>query len=186
MTIKEIAVCAFKMLGRSDIAQTLLSGGTPDGEEAEKTDTLLYCINAVEDELARYYFPVKLTETLSSADGKYYFSAFTNRPVKILSVMADGKNAEYTASAQYILCAEKKITVEYEYAPAKKQLDDKSAFNGTAVGEKLVASGAAAEYCLVAGSIQLAQLWESRYREEIDLARGKFRTHAYIPPRRWV
>lgn len=186
MTIKEIAVCAFKMLGRSDIAQTLASGGTLDTESAEKTETLLYCVNAVEDELARYYFPVKLSETLSAADGKYYFSDFSNRPVKILSVTADGKSVEYKLFAQYVFCAEKKITVEYEYAPPKKQLEDKSAFDGTAVCEKLVAAGAAAEYSLVAGSVQLAELWESRYREEIDLARCKFRTHASVPPRRWV
>lgn len=186
MTIKEIAICAFRILGREDVAQILSTGGTLEGESAEKTETLLYCINAVEDELARYYFPVKTAETLTSTDGKFYFSDFANRPVKILSVTADGKNVDYKAFAQYVFCAEKKITVEYEYTPAKKQLTDKSAFDGTAVGEKLIAAGAAAEYCLVSGAVQLAEHWESRYREEIDLARGKFRTHAVIPPRRWV
>ena len=73
MTIKDIAVCAFKLLGRSDIAVALSAGSELDNESAEKTEALVYCINAVEDELARYYFPAKWTEELRSADGKFYF-----------------------------------------------------------------------------------------------------------------
>lgn len=186
MTIKDIAICAFKLLGRNDLAETLSSGEDLDSEGAEKAETLVYCINAVEDELARYYFPAKYAETLTSTDGKYRFSSFAFRPVKILSVTADGKLVNYSAASQYIICADKKITVEYEYLPAKRCLEDASAFDGTAVGENLVAAGAAAEYSLVSGSVRLAQTWESKYREEIELARDKFRTHAAIPPRRWV
>ena len=49
MTIKDIAVCAFKLLGRSDIAAALSAGSELDNESAEKTEALVYCINAVED-----------------------------------------------------------------------------------------------------------------------------------------
>ena len=173
-------------MGRNDIAEKLSSGGALDGEGGEKAETLVYCINAVEDELARYYFPVKFSQTLSSADGIYRFSEFAFRPVKILSVTADGKSVSYSAASQYIACGENKITVEYEFVPAKKSIDDASAFDGTVISENLIATGAAAEYSLVAGSVQFAELWESKYREEIDRARDKFRTHAVIPPRRWV
>lgn len=186
MTIKEIVICAFKLLGRNDIAQTLSDGGTADGECADKLETMLYCVNAVEDELVRYYFPLKKAEEFVSSDGKFAFDKFAERPIKILSVKSAGKETEYSLFPQYLQCGKSCITVEYEYAPQKKALSGISAFDGTAVGEQLIASGAAAEYCLISGAVNLSKTWESHYRCEIDCAREKFRTYAYIPPRRWV
>ncbi len=186
MTIKDIAVCAFKLLGRSDIAAALSAGSELDNESAEKTEALVYCINAVEDELARYYFPAKWTEELQSADGKFYFTDFAHRPVKILAVMSDGKTVDFKEYSKYIYCGHKSITVEYEYSPEKRGLEYASAFDGTAVGEGLIACGAAAEYCVVAGSVQLAAYWEGRYRRGIELLRGRMRARCVMPPRRWV
>ena len=76
--------------------------------------------------------------------------------------------------------------MEYEYSPEKRGLEYASAFDGTAVGEGLIACGAAAEYCVVAGSVQLAAYWEGRYRRGIELLRGRMRARCVMPPRRWV
>lgn len=186
MTLKNIIIRVLKTLDRGDIAATLEAGAEVGGEAAEKIELLIYCVNAVEDELARYYFPLKHEQTLLSDDGKYGFEKFAFKPVKILSVTAGGKNVKYTTFPQYIFCGESSITVCYEYTPPKRGLDELSAFDGTAVGESLIAAGAAAEYCLICGSVKLSETWEGRYRREIDSAREKYRVPAVIPPRRWV
>ena len=186
MTVKDVIVYAFKLLGRDDVAANILNEAELDKESTEKKETLLYCYNAVEDELARYYFPLTETQRLSSNSGKYSFDDFKYRPIKILSVKADGKSVKFSVNTKYLACAEKDVTVEYRYAPDKKQLSNVSEYDGYAVNESLIAAGILAEYCLISGAVQASRSWESRYREQIDKAQKKNRTPLSVPPRRWV
>lgn len=186
MTVKDVIVYAFKLLGREDAAENILNGEELDKDSGEKQETLLYCYNAVEDELARYYFPLTDTQQFASNSGVYGFDDFNFRPVKILSVKADGKPVKFKIHPKYFRCAEKSVEVEYQYAPDKKQLSDTSAYDGYAVGESLIAAGVLAEYCLISGAVQASKSWESKYREQIDKAQKKHRASITIPPRRWV
>jgi len=186
MTVKDIIVYAFKLLGRQDAAEAVLNGQTLDKESAEKAETLLYCYNAVEDELARYYFPVTASQQISSPSGIYLFENFNKRPVKILSVKSGGKPVAYSVYNKHFECNASTVTVEYQYAPDKKELDGKSEYDGSPVDERLLAAGVLAEYCLIGGAVKSAEAWESRYREKIDTAQKKYRASAAIPPRRWV
>lgn len=185
MTIKEIVICAFKLLGREDIVSEL-EGEEISAENAEAVQTMLYCVNAVENELARYYFPKRITESLSSENGEYYFSRFAFRPVKIVSVKAGLCAVSYSRTPYLIKCGSKQIEVEYEYLPEKKELEENSFYNVNELSVELIASGAAAEYCLISGAVQLSKMWESKYRDEVDAARAKSRLAVNIPPRRWV
>lgn len=186
MRVKDIIIRACLFLGRNDVAAALESGGELTGEIKDTTDTLLYCVNAVEDELARYYFPLKISESFSSTTGKFNFKYFSKRPVKILSVKTGGREAAYKQYPEYLECKVRDIEVEYRYSPEKKELDGDSEFDGVEVCEKLVAAGAAAEYSLLNGSMQSAELWESKYRQEIDAAQRKLTPFLCVPPRRWV
>ena len=58
MKVKEILIRAFGFLERSDIVSALSAGEDLEGEIKEAEQTLLYCYNAVENELARFYFPL--------------------------------------------------------------------------------------------------------------------------------
>ncbi|MBD5632408.1 MAG: hypothetical protein HDP34_04185 [Clostridia bacterium] len=187
MKVKSIITRALKYVGRDDLAKALDADETLTSEGAEKVETLLYCFNAVEDELARYYFPLVFCEEFASEDGNYAIENFSHRPVKILSVKSDGKAVKFTPQPKFIRAEAQKITVRYEYSPSAKRIDGESAFTDCVVGESLVAAGVASEYCLIEGSMQDSQLWESRYRWEIDLAQKKYSApHGTIPPRRWV
>ena len=186
MTVKDVIIYAFKLLGRDDLAENILNEAELDKESAEKTETLLYCYNAVEDELARYYFPLTETQHISSDAEKFSFDGFKYRPIKILSVKANGKPVKFSVNTKYLACAEENVTVEYRYAPDKKQLSDVSEYDGYAVGESLIAAGILAEYCLISGAVQASQLWESRYREQIDKSQKKHKPSLSVPPRRWV
>ena len=186
MKVKDIIVNALKLVGREDVASTLTTGGTPVGEAAEAVETLTYCFNAVEDELARFYFPLKNEETFTSYSGQYPYKIFSYRPVRILNVQSCGADTAYEVFPEYLKSAASPITVKYEYSPPAKKLSGESAYDGCIVGERLVAYGAASEYCLINGEVQMANLFESKYREEIDRARQKCAADSRIPPRRWV
>lgn len=186
MKVKNIISCALRLTGRSDAAETLETEAERTAEEEEAIKTMLYCFNAVENELARSYFPLINGESIEAVSGKVNFSDFSYSPVKITAVKCGGKPVQYSLKPQYIATDADSVWVEYWYVPAVKTIDDDSEYDGTEVGELLVAYGAASEYCLINGESSAAELWESKYRDAIDKSRRTHRRKRFIPPRRWV
>lgn len=189
MKVKDIISRALNLLGQNDLAAEVEGGATVfTGENKETVQTLLCCFNAVEDELARFYFTLKTTETFFSYSKKFDYANFVYRPVKILTVTQakTGRAVDYTLTTQSILCDETEIAVTYEYAPIKRGLDGDSAFYRAEFGENLITTGICAEYCLIIGCMKEAETWESKYRQEIDATQRKLAPTPYIPPRRWV
>lgn len=194
MKVKDILITALRFIGRDDVLKKLSeeTEAEPDGEElftAEESEvikTLLYCFNSVEDELARCYFPLETEEVMTSANGVYPFAGFAKRPVKILSVKSGKKPEKYLLSPQNLICDSGEITVSYNYAPLKKDLDGESEFSTLLSNERLVAAGTASEYCLIDGEAKLAQSWESVYRSEIEHIQRTKLAGLRLPPRRWV
>ena len=187
MKLIEIIAEACEMLSRHDLAEKLRADGfkesaLPD-EQKETLSVLVYCENAVEDELARNYFPLYASEQKLDANGLFYFSGFKNTPVKILGVKCGGRSVDFKLHPQYVEVNAESVEIEYTFAPAKKGLSEDSSF--PLLSPALIASGVAAEYCLIEGEVSRAESWESRYRAEIDAARAKTRPD-FIPPRRWV
>lgn len=189
MTIRDILISALRRIGREDLAVDMEDGGEPVGEGGEVVQTLLYCINATEDELARYYFPLKCTETLNSTNKTFNFSSFSHTPVRILQVKSGGKEVAHQLQTNCLTADYAQIEVTYFYAPAKKTVYGSSEFGDLGDGN-ITSLGAAAEYCLICGEASLAEVWETRYREAIDRAQravGKSDARqSYIPPRRWI
>lgn len=185
MTIRRILVSALRRIGREELAADVEDGGDPAGEGGEVVQTLLYCINAVEDELARYYFPLKCTQTLSSENGLFEFSKFSHTPVKILGAEHSGKKVQYELLPDGLSAKCGTLAVTYFYVPPQKTIEDDSAFGCLGDGE-ITSLGAAAEYCLICGEASLAEVWETRYREAIDRAQKLNGRSVYVPPRRWV
>lgn len=185
MKIKEVMVNALRRVGREDIAADIEKGSSYDTEEAEAIQTMLYCVNATEAELARYYYPLIYTQSFTEQSGCYYFSKFAFTPVKILSVKSGGVDAEYEITANFIKTQCKQVEVKYMYLPAKKDMDGESEFGLFGDGN-VTALGAAAEYCLMCGESKMAEVWETRYRAALERALKAERPPVYIPPRRWV
>lgn len=186
MKVKDIILDALRLVGREDLAAKLSAGETLDGEGAETVETLVYCFNAVEDELARFYFPLQTEQTLYSPTSEFRFSSFAYRPVNILSVRAGGASVDYEMFPEYMKTSVTEITVKYEYSPWTTTIEGVSAYDGFEVGERLVAYGVASEYCLINGEVQSANLFEDKYRNEIDHARQRSASGKLMPPRRWV
>lgn len=187
MKIKDILTLALTYAGRQDVADKLKAGETVTGESAEVVKCALLCCNAVENELARYYFPLTHSDSLVSVTRKFMYTTFSERPVKILSVKDEtGADVGYAEHSTYMVADESKVTVTYEYTPLARKVDGDSAYGGGVVDESLIAAGTASEFCLIQGEVGFAEMWERRYRERIDMARRKCAKPLKIPPRRWV
>lgn len=186
MKVKEIINNALTLLGRADLASKQ-DGETLSAEEAETLEILLYCYNAVEDEIARCYFPLRCREKASSATGRYNFFLLQHKPVRIVKVLADGKEKEFFMYPEYMETDAKDIILEYEYLPSKKEIEDDSEFSQQ-IGGRLLAYGVASEYSLIMGEVQSAEIWEGKYRKEIEnlYTEEPSLSGGYIPPRRWV
>jgi hypothetical protein len=181
MTVKEILEDAMRLTGRDE-----LEGTSGEGGESKVRYAMLFCLNAVIDELARGYFPIKKTEDLTSDTGRYDFSAFAERPVKIVKVTSNGRKIGWHICPEYIICDKQNITVEYEYVPDKLTEDDEFDYPDVQVSFRLVEYGIAAEYMLICGEIESAAMWEQKYRQEIDRLLSLRTVKERIPPRRWL
>lgn len=186
MTVKEIICDALLLLGRSDVVEEYSHGNAMDVEKRQAVKTLLYCFNAVADELARAYFPLKTRERVNVNDGKISVFGLERKPVRILSVESDGRKVNWRVYPEYIRVDANDVVVEYEYCPEEKSENDDAVFGDVIVGARTVVYGMASEYCLINGEIESANAWESKYRQEIDKALCSQKVRGRIPPRRWV
>jgi hypothetical protein len=185
MTVKEIIKDAMRLVGREDAAEKAYT--TYEDEETKRMEhTMLFCCNAVLDELARGYFPVKTTEKMTSDTGRFAFENFAKKPVKILKVKRGERKIGWHILPEYLQTDAGEVTVEYEYVPEKYEADDEFNYPDGEVGERLVCLGMAAEYQLICGEVESAGCWEERYRAEIDKLLSCHTVKERIPPRRWL
>lgn len=184
MKVRDIIASALILLGRAEVASALSSGNVAENEQ-ETVDTLLYCFNAIENELARNYIPLVYRETLCSENNKFFYSGFLKNPVRIKKVSSGGKTVDYTVYPTYLFAEAKTVDVEYEYAPRRKKLDDNSDF-GDNVGTDIIATGMAEEYSYINGEAECGDIWKAKYRDLIDNIQHALPECAHIPPRRWV
>ncbi|MCI8370568.1 MAG: hypothetical protein HFE41_05260 [Clostridia bacterium] len=186
MKVKDVIIKAFKYAGREDIYKVLENGEDAAGEIAEAVEIMLYCFSAVEDELARFYFPLTAKETFFAPLRQFPFDEFKRRPVKIIKVTSGGREIKYIAYPTYLKADADEIEVEYAFAPGKKTLDGDCDFSEEVTTEKMLAAGALAEYCLIQGEMAYAEYFEKIYRREIDAVARSNSPAVCFPPRRWV
>ena len=186
MKVKDVIASALRLIGRAELTSDITYPSDSEYEDAEEViSTLLYCFNAVEDELARKYIPLVATQEMSSFDTKFYYSDFRHYPVKIKRVTVDGSRADFEVFPKYLQVRARKITAEYEYVPARKKIGDDSEYDES-VGEHLIALGIASEYSVINGEAEMADVWEKKYREQLDRVQRSLHVCENIPPRRWV
>ena len=186
MKVIDVIASALRLIGRTELIQFVEDPSNAYDEDAgDVIETLLYCFNAVEDELARKYIPLIAREEMVSSDNRFYYSSFGHNPVKIKRVTVDGKNVPFEVFSKYMEVDADYIVAEYEYAPSRKTVTQKSDYDGE-VGEYLIALGMAAEYSLINGESEMADRWEKKYRAQLDRIQRTLPVCANIPPRRWI
>ena len=187
MKVKDVIASALRLIGRSELIPDLSRpSSSGEGDSNEVIETLLYCFNAVEDELAHKYIPLVTREEMISPDNRYFYTDFNHCPVKIKRVKSiDGEKLNFEIFPLYMAVDAKEVVTEYEYAPKPKKIDDTSDY-GDEVGEYLIALGIASEYCVINGEAEMADRWEKKYRTQLDGVQQSLPVCASIPPRRWI
>ena len=186
MQVKQLLCDIMRMVGRPDAAEECESEQLT-AATSRMRNALLLCLNAVVDELARGYFPLKAEESFSVSQGKVAFSSFAHTPYRIISVRSeDGRKIKWSYRPSFLCCEADRIVVQYEYVPARLALEDDFVYPDSAVGPALAGYGAAAEYMLIEGDVERAGAWEQKYRAEIDRQLSLSPVRGRISPRRWL
>lgn len=186
MLVSDIISQALAFLEMDGYLAKLNAGGDDDDEEYNRAiDALVHCFNAVEDELARGYFPLVCREEITVSGGKFYYTSLSHTPVKILSLLKCRQMVKFCTEPQYLSADDGEYTIEYAYCPLEKSLDDSSDYDEAIVGARLIAYGVCAEYCLITGAYEASECWEARYVRETERLRPLPRG-GHISARRWV
>ena len=165
MKVYEVLADAAETAGRNDLAAALKTL-TFDGGGAEDINLFLRCYNIVINEIAAEYFPLNTAETFETADGKIYFKDFDKTPSDILKVY--GENFEelpYELFTTYTETKAGKVNIKYNYIPEASGFTDNFIYENTKIQNRIVVFGTAAEYFLVKGMYNEAQIWQNRYKD---------------------
>ena len=97
----------------------------------------------------------------------------------------DGSSVSYKSYFDRItLAAPGKYTIEYSYAPGTLDVEDDSPYSER-VPARVLAYGAACEYCIISGMTDEAVLWDKRFKDALGIAALK-KSEKRVPKRRWL
>jgi hypothetical protein len=159
--------------------------GLDEGDEKARAQ-LLKCANLTVNEICADHYPLTRETTVRSGTGKIEYSALAQeRVLEVLSVKRGDENVRFRSFPGYIKTApDFTAAVRFAYLPDEYGTDEAVPVPDK-IGARVAAYGAAAEYCLVGGLFEEADLWEKRYRDSLAAALRK-RGEITIPARRWL
>lgn len=188
MKVKDVIELACVFLGKQDILETSLFDQTqPDASDEQNAEinTLVRCLNLVVGEICCDYIPLVHSEEIEVSGGKFEFSKLTKIAMEILAIRdKNGDKIRCKLSPSYVNLPDGKYVIEYSYVPAKLTfLDDMPAFY-CRVADRVFAYGVAMEYSLLSSLYDEMDIWQSRFRDGIEIATQKH-SEMRLPRRRW-
>lgn len=168
----------------TDTAAVLLGWDEPFGENADAT-LLARCANLTVGEIAAEYAPVDYTEMVETANGAVYFGSLKKDFLGIVGVTDEcGNEVDYTLRTDYVKVPVGKILITYNYSPAKLAADDDVPVGDRRITARIIAYGAAAEYCLISGRFDEALIFNNKYTAGLKAA--LFRPRGRVAERSWL
>ena len=158
--------------------------GIDEGDGAARA-RLLKCANLAVNEICADYYPLVRETEVDNLNGKVpYRELSRHRVLEVLSVKKGCSKVPFSAFPTCVKFGPGRATVRYTCLPG--DLDEGgSAAIPERIGARVVAYGAAAEYCLLAGLFEEAAIWDRRYRDSLRAAQAK-KGEIRIPARRWA
>lgn len=182
MKIKDIFYTVCELCGNSALADSVKK------LEIKKDDAdikkMFNCYNLVVSELSEEFVPLTHKETLSSLDGKYYFSSFSKSPKEIKKVFVNGKETEFKVFLDYVSINASEAEIIYEYvAKNADNLEEFTEYSGVIPG-RILALGVASEYLLVCGLYKEAIMYRDKFEKALLALRQK--KNMKMRARRWA
>ncbi|HHW89403.1 MAG TPA: hypothetical protein GX745_00660 [Clostridiales bacterium] len=188
MLLKDILKDAATLLKLNNVLNLLELGGSGQDEQAQKDlELLTVCVNLIINEIASEYVPLKTIEEVLVANSKIPYTNLKKPALNIKSIKdSSGQNRYFKVYPSYIYTdSQGACHIEYTYLPAKlKDLDEASEYQNTKVTSRIIAYGAAREYCLIMSMYEEAQSWDIRFKESLASACRKNNVLS-IPKRLW-
>ncbi len=166
MIFGEIAKATARLLDKEKVALYFDSpAGAEDGVRRE-AELVARCVNLTIAQTAAEYAPFRAEKVVEAENGVIALDTFEENVTEILFAEDEaGNRLRIRRGAGYIRTVPGKIRVTYAYLPEKFSAADEVVFSDRRVSEGLIAYGAAAEYCLVAGLFDEAVVWNERYAD---------------------
>ena len=168
MIFKEIVIAAANLLDKADVAAYLEGGTETSAQTAREAEIIARCVNLTIAQTAAEYAPFMDEKTVETENGVISYETFGTNVTEILSAEdTAGNRLKIRYGAGYIRTTPGTVKVKYSYLPEKFAGTDEVNFTDRRVSEGLIAYGAAAEYCLVAGLFDEAIVWNERYTDTV-------------------
>lgn len=190
MTIKSIIELAAFFVNASQLIESGIFLPTASEEKinaisSANTDLrlLLRCTNVVLREIASCYDSLKFTESITTNDGIISYLNLSKTIKEPLHIVKDGEILIFTAFCDHIVTQPGTLSFTYAYIPPYKAFSDEAEISPH-ITDRLVASGVAAEYCLINGRYGESALWDKRYKDALSLA-PMDRKYRHMPAPTW-
>ncbi|MBQ8407210.1 MAG: hypothetical protein IJY38_04750 [Clostridia bacterium] len=183
MEVKDILLKAAAQMGILDRVKGAYDNGTANQDE--EVQALLKCFHLVENEVALDYIPLRAEDTLISPSGTVRFSELALKPVRIISVTDEwGNSLKFKLFHDFLKTEAGKIKILYSYLPMEKDAFGESDFQ-LLLSERALSFGVCAEYCLLSGLYEQANVWQNKYKDAIKAAMRSQKSRV-ISSRRWA
>ena len=192
MKVRDVAGLAAVLLQKCELLNTgVFEAEQTDAQAQETVDTnrelglLVRCVNLAAKEIACDYLPLTHTQKIVCTDGVVPYAVFEKPLLEIKSWKnLKGAGMSYFTFSDRVEVRPGEYEVSYTFVPENKEFFDELDFGGTKITDRVLAYGAAAEFCLISGLYDDALIWERRYKDALTVAARRTET-TFLPRRRW-
>ncbi len=184
---------ACKLLNKDELALYLKNGYSStftasELELMEEQNTLVYCLFEAYSEIATDYHPLFNTETISVTNGKFNLNNLEKkfRNVKSILDSSNSKVENYSIEYDYLYINDGVYKIKYRYIPSFDEViyDNAQNFDGK-ISESVLSYGVCAYYCLKYNISDSYNLWETKFKQSLQISMQKTE-NLYIKPRRFI
>lgn len=191
MKVKNIVNIVNKLLSlniATELIECNKDGSTQSAVNSDKQLSLVIdCINYTIDQLACQCAPNTYYQEVIAEGGKISYEQLKYPPLEVMSLTDSfGTNVpfRYVVGGIAVEC-NGRMGITYSTPYDKVDLWTDINLSNNKLTERAIAYGACAEYCLLTADYSMAQMWQDRYNQAVEIASYK-RSEKRIKGRRWL
>ena len=169
MEVKNIIKKVCNLLGDSALL-TAIDANTFTEEQQKEINLLTECVNLTNANIATNYVRLTDSKSINNYYGKVQYSAISNRAIfNIVSVKNDrNKDIDFSLNQSGLSADKGMIKIRFTYFPDNVCYDDEISDYPTKISERDFVYGTLSEYLYAKGVFDEAQMWEERFKTEMQ------------------
>jgi len=164
-----------------------IENNTFTDDQQKEINLLVECVNLTNVNIATNYSKLIETKTINNYSGVIKYSSLTNEAIySIVCVKNEnGRDLDFSLTTSGINTKKGTVSVKYSYFPKDVEYYDSIDNYPTKISERDFVYGAISEYLYAKGVFNEAQVWEERFKNEMQ---SKLRAQKNIRLRtsRWI